>query len=104
MEKINAEAQIRKDEKTALLCESTKKEISCPAGKKIDVHYTFYGRGNDPSVCFHRLSKGSNCYFENLKNINCQGKQKCMLEATNALFGDPCVGTLKYLLVDYSCK
>ena len=28
---------------------------------------------------------------------NCDGEQECVLEATGGQFGDPCVGTRKYL-------
>ncbi|XP_073669148.1 L-rhamnose-binding lectin CSL3-like [Paramisgurnus dabryanus] len=33
----------------------------------------------------------------------CDGKQVCSIPATNTVFGDPCVGTYKYLDVSYTC-
>ncbi|XP_073669122.1 L-rhamnose-binding lectin CSL3-like isoform X2 [Paramisgurnus dabryanus] len=33
----------------------------------------------------------------------CNGKQVCSIPATNTVFGDPCVGTYKYLNVSYTC-
>ncbi|XP_073730926.1 L-rhamnose-binding lectin CSL3-like [Misgurnus anguillicaudatus] len=36
-------------------------------------------------------------------NTQCNGKQDCSIPATNSVFGDPCVGTYKYLDVSYTC-
>ncbi|RMX58748.1 hypothetical protein pdam_00010783 [Pocillopora damicornis] len=33
----------------------------------------------------------------------CQGQTRCTLYAKNEAFGDPCVGTFKYLKVKYEC-
>ncbi|KAM4736752.1 L-rhamnose-binding lectin CSL3-like [Anableps anableps] len=33
----------------------------------------------------------------------CNGKQRCSIRAVNSVFGDPCIGTYKYLEVDYVC-
>lgn len=35
---------------------------------------------------------------------SCQAKQSCQLLASNAIFGDACPGTQKYLEVHYQCK
>lgn len=32
----------------------------------------------------------------------CQGQSKCTLHAKNSAFGDPCVGTFKYLEVGHN--
>jgi len=34
----------------------------------------------------------------------CQGKTSCSLRANNGVFGDPCVGTYKYLQVGHTCE
>lgn len=34
---------------------------------------------------------------------SCGGKRTCSFQANNSLFGDPCIGTFKYLTVSYSC-
>lgn len=36
-------------------------------------------------------------------NAKCDNKQSCNVDASNNVFGDPCVGTLKYLEVEYEC-
>ena len=33
----------------------------------------------------------------------CDSKSFCQVYASNSVFGDPCVGTIKYLQVSYSC-
>lgn len=40
------------------------------------------------SLCIHR----------------CNGKQSCVIRSSNRVFGDPCVGTYKYLQVAYVCE
>lgn len=39
------------------------------------------------SICIHR----------------CNGKNSCVVSVSNSVFGDPCVGTFKYLEVAYTC-
>ena len=34
----------------------------------------------------------------------CDGENSCQVPATNAVFGDPCRGTYKYLEVAYNCQ
>uniref|UniRef100_A0A3B4TVW1 SUEL-type lectin domain-containing protein n=1 Tax=Seriola dumerili TaxID=41447 RepID=A0A3B4TVW1_SERDU len=34
----------------------------------------------------------------------CNGKNSCTIRASNSVFGDPCVGTYKYLEVAYVCQ
>ncbi|KAE8292666.1 L-rhamnose-binding lectin CSL3 [Larimichthys crocea] len=35
---------------------------------------------------------------------SCNGKDSCIIKASNSVFGDPCVGTYKYLEVAYTCQ
>ena len=51
--------------------------------------------------------KDTKCYhytvsLEKVKS-ECEDKKKCSLYASNVVFGDPCVGTFKYLSVTYYC-
>uniref|UniRef100_A0A668U812 SUEL-type lectin domain-containing protein n=1 Tax=Oreochromis aureus TaxID=47969 RepID=A0A668U812_OREAU len=39
-----------------------------------------------------------------LLDVQCSGKNNCSLSATSSVFGDPCIGTYKYLEVDYTCQ
>lgn len=48
----------------------------------------------------------TNCVSRNsiaLVNDKCQNRQRCSIQASNNVFGDPCDGTLKYLEVSYEC-
>ena len=33
----------------------------------------------------------------------CEGKSSCQVEASNSVFGDPCVGIVKYLTATWEC-
>ena len=90
-------------EKTVLvhICEGRSQHISCPAPKKIDIRSANYGRLTGPPLCPGPV-KTTNCGAAGSIDIvrnKCQGKQSCFLQATNGQFGDPCVGTRKYLEV-----
>ncbi|KAK3108990.1 hypothetical protein FSP39_020343 [Pinctada imbricata] len=92
--------------KSKLICEHTKETLSCPDGEKIAIIYANYGR-KDSEPCPHSQRSDTNCVSANSLRIlreDCQGKRSCQLEATNAKFGDPCVGTFKYLELRYECK
>ncbi|XP_042563476.1 rhamnose-binding lectin-like [Clupea harengus] len=41
--------------------------------------------------------------FDTQKEV-CNGKSSCELDASNAVFSDPCPGVSKYLEVTYSCN
>jgi len=40
---------------------------------------------------------------ESFLSSKCNGKRKCKIEASNDVFGDPCVGTFKYVKMVYHC-
>ncbi|XP_052819730.1 L-rhamnose-binding lectin ELEL-1-like [Mya arenaria] len=90
----------------AILCERSKGYIHCPPGQRIAVHYAYYGRTHDRSICPHPATSNQNCRasgsFNKIKNA-CHNKQVCYLAANNGVFGDPCVGTYKYIDVNFSC-
>lgn len=82
--------------------------IRCDRGSVIDVIRANYGRqstsecnpeGNSPILTTNCASENS---FE-IVNAKCDNQQRCSIEATNNIFGDPCQGTFKYLDVEYQC-
>lgn len=82
------------------VCEGTRQDIRCQAPKKLNIVSANYGR-LDHRNCPGPI-KTANCGAAgSLDKVrrNCQGKQMCVLQATNGHFGDPCVGTRKYLEV-----
>uniref|UniRef100_A0A3B5PTB0 SUEL-type lectin domain-containing protein n=1 Tax=Xiphophorus maculatus TaxID=8083 RepID=A0A3B5PTB0_XIPMA len=86
--------------KTVVACEGSEAQISC--GKDIFVISAIYGRSN-------RLTCSVGIPAEQTKKTHCatkavcEGKSTCNVLASSSVFGDPCVGTYKYLDVIYLC-
>ncbi|XP_071841008.1 uncharacterized protein [Apostichopus japonicus] len=89
------------------VCEHEQFHLHCDLGL-VAVDYALYGRRNNAYCSVNGLSADSlNCGNpdDNLLRIQeaCRGKQDCYIDAKNDFFGDPCVGTFKYLQISYSC-
>ncbi|XP_033109824.1 D-galactoside-specific lectin-like [Anneissia japonica] len=90
-------------------CENGRVSISCPFNRKIKIHCATYGR----SVSTSKRCSTSSMRYQDTTCISqksmsraiqyCEGKRSCSISATNGVFGDPCVGTRKYLDVLYEC-
>uniref|UniRef100_A0A8C7H7M0 SUEL-type lectin domain-containing protein n=1 Tax=Oncorhynchus kisutch TaxID=8019 RepID=A0A8C7H7M0_ONCKI len=68
-----------------------------------------YGR-RQHDVCSigrpHQQLKNTNCLSQSTTSKmaeRCDGKRQCIVKVSNSVFGDPCVGTYKYLDVAYTC-
>lgn len=86
-------------------CERNTMYLSCNHGV-IDVRSAWYGRDRS-GVCSERGStENTNCYTGATSYVSgeCDGRSYCSLYVSNSAFGDPCVGTVKYLTVSYRCK
>ena len=68
-------------------------KISCASGTKLSIKYAAYG--NFPK-CYARSSRRE-------VDKMCSDKASCLLVATNKLFGNPCKGVKKFLVVAYKC-
>ena len=87
------------------ICEGNKAAISCNDGKKISVLQASYGR-HDGHTCPHQSILTTNCNAGNSLAVvqsKCNNQASCELDSSNSVFGDPCVGTYKYLEVEYRC-
>ncbi|XP_077978165.1 uncharacterized protein LOC144433688 [Glandiceps talaboti] len=87
-----------------LVCEHRELSLECEAGQ-IQIISANYGRDN-PETCLHPSIRTTECGAENSLSIVkdlCDGKESCSVDASNGVFGDPCVGTFKYLDVTYYC-
>lgn len=90
-------------------CEGKKLEINCKnRNAYIDVKYALYGR-KSKSICykFYHGLWNKNCKSsKSLSEVKrrCQGKQSCVVEAKNSVFGDPCFLTAKYLTITAVCR
>ncbi|XP_061173301.1 zonadhesin-like [Saccostrea echinata] len=88
-----------------IVCERSKRKISCPKGSRLRILAANYGRSSR-SICRGKI-RTLRCASKNaLAKVrgHCDGKQSCELYASNTVFGDPCKGTFKYLDFTYSCQ
>nr|XP_022344063.1 L-rhamnose-binding lectin CSL3-like [Crassostrea virginica] len=87
-------------------CEGGSLYIYCPAGSYLVVFSANYGRLSS-DVCPGPGSNNINCESPGSVDVvrnYCEGLTNCQLEASNAMFGDPCPGTYKYLEVNIGCR
>ncbi|XP_060070844.1 L-rhamnose-binding lectin CSL3-like [Ylistrum balloti] len=98
---INTEVKIR----TEVQCEGKTMTIKCDAGKTIKITSALYGR-KSRFVCLHFKMWNVKCESKSsMVKVReaCDGRDTCVLAASNSVFGDPCRGTYKYLTVQYTC-
>ncbi|XP_023851558.1 L-rhamnose-binding lectin CSL3 isoform X3 [Salvelinus sp. IW2-2015] len=92
----------------SITCEGSDALLQCDGGK-IQIKRANYGRRKH-DVCSigrpdNQLSN-TNCLSQSTISKmaeRCGGKSECVVPASNFVFGDPCVGTYKYLDIKYSC-
>jgi hypothetical protein len=77
--------------------------LSCPSGQVIaSIDFASYGTPTGSCPNF----SSSSCHASSSKSTveaGCLNKQSCTVGANNGVFGDPCGGTYKKLVVAYSC-
>ncbi|XP_041860630.1 uncharacterized protein LOC121652113 [Melanotaenia boesemani] len=88
-------------------CEHSSIDLYCDKGQTIFVYGANYGR-TDQTTCINNrpASQIQNIYCSNPTTKvadMCNGKNRCTITASNSVFGDPCVGTFKYLEVAHVC-
>ncbi|XP_035769228.1 L-rhamnose-binding lectin CSL3-like [Neolamprologus brichardi] len=91
-------------------CEGSEAELQCGKGQILVIHRADYGR-HDQTTCSDLQPR---CRLRNVLcsspasnevvAASCNGKNSCTISASNSVFGDPCVGTYKYLEVVYTCQ
>ena len=83
------------------VCEGGHLSINC--GSKVTViKSASYGRTQKGVCAPGGLDSNIFCYSASSMRVTlhrCQGQHRCTVHATNSAFGDPCVGTVKYLEV-----
>ncbi|CAI5648621.1 unnamed protein product [Oreochromis niloticus] len=91
-------------------CEGSEANLQCAEGQVLVVHRAHFGRQDKTTCSLGRSAcqiKNVDCTTPasiNLVTDRCSGKNNCSLSATSSVFGDPCIGTYKYLEVDYTCQ
>ena len=100
--------------KAAIICENKQGTINCPDGGSLNILSASYGRSS-PDTCPHprpaTMTK-TDCDSPNdilsIVKEHCKSQSStsvCKIKPSNGLFrGDPCVGTYKYLTVEFECK
>ncbi|PWA29457.1 hypothetical protein CCH79_00017094, partial [Gambusia affinis] len=88
-------------------CEGSVAHLRCDKGEVIYVRSATYGR-RDQKTCTARRPANQITNVRCSRSSDrvgqrCNGKQRCNVRASYSMFGDPCVGTYKYLEVDYIC-
>ncbi|CAF1343299.1 unnamed protein product [Adineta steineri] len=79
--------------------------LSCEQNGGVISQIDFASYGTAMGAC-GQMKQGS-CHAENSSSIVqriCIGQKSCTIIATNDIFGDPCYGTLKRLLVQMECN
>ncbi|XP_059189025.1 L-rhamnose-binding lectin CSL1-like [Centropristis striata] len=89
-------------------CEHSFMQLHCDQGQVITLYGADYGR-RDQTTCIYKrpATQIGNIDCSNPTSVvssRCDGKNSCLIEASNSVFGDPCVGTVKYLEVAYICE
>jgi len=77
--------------------------LKCESGSLLHIYSANYGRRKGVKVCG---KTGKDCILKKSLNIVrqfCENKVSCQVAASNKVFGDPCVGTFKYLQAFYTC-
>ncbi|CDQ91574.1 unnamed protein product [Oncorhynchus mykiss] len=93
---------------SSIICEGSDSQLLCDRGE-IRIRLANYGR-RQHDVCSigrpHQQLKNTNCLSQSTTSKmaeRCDGKRQCIVKVSNSVFGDPCVGTYKYLDVAYTC-
>ncbi|XP_029291803.1 LOW QUALITY PROTEIN: uncharacterized protein LOC115011016 [Cottoperca gobio] len=90
-------------------CEHSFASLQCDEGNLIFVIGAHYGR-HDRTTCISQRPESQiqniDCSRQQASKVfeSCDGKNGCVIKASNSVFGDPCYGTFKYLEVAYICK
>jgi hypothetical protein len=78
--------------------------LACPAGTLIRlIRFASYGTPAGACPAF-TTSACNSATSAQVVAAACLNKQSCSVPATNASFGDPCVGTVKKLAVVVACS
>jgi hypothetical protein len=84
--------------------EGTSATLSCPSGQVItSVQFASYGLPTGACPSFATGSCHASTSKTKVESL-CLNKPSCTVSANNAVFGDPCFGTVKMLAVAYSCS
>lgn len=88
-------------------CEGDIMQLKCPINERLLISNVFYGRRQERKCLIgNYLVPMEGCSSNRSRNLvmdRCHSSRNCSISVNNHTFGDLCVGTSKYLTVDYSC-
>ncbi|XP_045561279.1 L-rhamnose-binding lectin CSL3-like [Salmo salar] len=99
---------IRTSTRRVIICEGSDSQLLCDRGE-IHIQRANYGRCQHDVCSIGRPQeqlKNTNCINQSTTSTmaeRCDGERQCIVKVSNSVFGDPCVGTYKYLDVAYTC-
>ncbi|XP_056279493.1 L-rhamnose-binding lectin SML-like [Pseudoliparis swirei] len=89
-------------------CEHSLAHLHCDEGQVISLYGATYGRYDQTTCTFGRpASQTQNIACSKPASgvsASCSGRNSCVIRVDNSVFGDPCVGTYKYLELAYTCE
>ncbi|XP_039655893.1 L-rhamnose-binding lectin SML-like isoform X2 [Perca fluviatilis] len=89
-------------------CEGSFAQLQCDQGQVISVTCAHYGRSDQTTCVYQRplnQIQDISCSSPTPQVADsCNGQNSCTITVNNSVFGDPCVGTYKYLKVAYTCN
>ncbi|XP_078691944.1 uncharacterized protein LOC144922175 [Branchiostoma floridae x Branchiostoma belcheri] len=103
---------------TSQVCEYEKMTLQCPGTRRLAIVHVLFGRtaaeprcgggggGTYPGGGGGSYPGGADCRSPTAADAvrdRCQGRRACSVPADHTVFGDPCFGVSKYLLVKYGC-
>uniref|UniRef100_G3NPV0 SUEL-type lectin domain-containing protein n=2 Tax=Gasterosteus aculeatus aculeatus TaxID=481459 RepID=G3NPV0_GASAC len=92
----------------SVTCEHSLTHLTCDQGLIISVYGATYGRHDQTTCVYGRPAsetQNTDCSQPGSSvSQSCNGKNSCIITASNSVFGDPCPGTYKYLEVAYICE
>ena len=93
------------------VCDSQNATINCIRDgiypTVVEIRSVFFGR-TSTQICPTNQAMNTSCDSLESSKIalmkQCQGRHECLIEASSALLGEPCLGKNKYALVKYRCQ
>ncbi|XP_077988146.1 rhamnose-binding lectin-like [Glandiceps talaboti] len=88
-----------------VVCEHDTLSLSCTGTDVLSIISASFGR-SDYATCANGPIQTTTCDATSSLSVVedlCHGMSSCSIDAENSVFGDPCVGTFKYLTVEYEC-
>jgi len=89
---------------TENICALRTRTFNCPYGSNMWIEEGMYGRLTN-KICGYGSLRNMSCSSDvtSVVRKSCQNKMVCKIQVTDAVYGDPCPGTFKYLQIHYRC-